>query len=391
MKILAVETSCDETALCIIEGTGETSSPRISVLGTSLFSQAKIHEQYGGVFPNLAKREHARNLVPLLKNLLENNNLSLGAHREFTPEQHTFLQKLLEREPDLYTACSEYLQTCTPPDIDAIAVTVGPGLEPALWVGINFAKALSYIWGKPIVPVNHMEGHIASVLTASSAEQSTPVVFPALALLISGGHTELVLVRGWSQYEVVGQTRDDAVGEAFDKVARMLSLPYPGGPHISRLAHEARTSNAEVFSIRFPRPMLHSGDLDFSFSGLKTAVLTAIQKTGDLTDDTKKAIAREFEDAVVEVLREKTMHAIERYNIRTLIIGGGVIANTRIREAFAELHTHFPELTLLLPEKGLETDNAVMIAIAGYLQAQTNPHTLSTDPNTIRAQGNLSL
>ncbi len=394
MKILGIETSCDETALCILDGSGDLNSPSFSVLGTSLFSQVKIHEQYGGVFPALAKREHAKNLVPLLKNLLQKTNLSKNqtaatAKENLKTEQKDYLKKLLEKEPELFECLDKYIGTIEKPNIDAIAVTFGPGLEPALWVGINFAKALNYLWDIPIVPINHMEGHIVSVL--ASAQKN--ITFPALALLISGGHTELVNIPNWTKYEVVGQTRDDAVGEAFDKVARMLSLPYPGGPHISELAEKERKENKNPANKKFsfPRPMIHSHDFDFSFSGLKTSILYKIKELKELTPKIKQEIACEFEDAVVEVLLSKTKKAIEKYSSQSLIIGGGVIANTQIRSSFQKLDAEFPSLKVFVPEMSLTTDNAVMIAMAGYIQIQKDSSTLKTKPETIVAQGNIQL
>jgi N6-L-threonylcarbamoyladenine synthase len=236
MKLLGIETSCDETAVCIIAAEGNFGAEfRYNILGNALLSQATLHAKFGGVFPNLAKREHAKNLVPILKEALgQAGELRLDQSSPATAS----LKALLVREPELLEQLEAFLQTHAKPDVDAIAVTAGPGLEPALWVGINFAKALSFAWNIPIVAANHMEGHI--VLSMMGKERLAPFEFPALALLISGGHTELVLSKEFGTYQPIGQTRDDAAGEAFDKVARMLELPYPGGPEISRLAEEAR-------------------------------------------------------------------------------------------------------------------------------------------------------
>ncbi len=387
MKILGIETSCDETALCLIEGTGGLDSPKFTVLKTALFSQVKIHEQYGGVFPNLAKREHSKNLVPLLKNLLSDTKSDTNLADKTTSlstEKMEYLKNLLNKEPELFETLMQYLPTANKPDIEAIAVTYGPGLEMALWVGINFAKALNYIWDIPIVAVNHMEGHIVSVLTTADK-----VSFPALALLISGGHTELVEIKGWTEYKVIGETKDDAVGEAFDKVARMLGLPYPGGPQISMLAEKDRKENGDAHTFTFPRPMIYSDDLNFSFSGLKTSVLYTIKKIPEITEIIKQQIARGFEDAVVDVLVTKTKKALEKTGAKTLIIGGGVIANSRIRESFFNLKSN--NLEVLVPEISLTTDNAVMIAVAGYIQISKNGETLKTNPKNISAQGNLRL
>src|SRR3989344_5824431 len=433
MKILAIETSCDETAIAIIEGTEDIHNPRFSVLSNLVLSQVALHAQYGGVFPSLAKREHAKNLIPLLKQALEESNLLQPKN---TLESTTYnLQLILEHEPELLKQFEDFIPTIETPDIDLIAVTNGPGLEPALWVGVNFAKALSSTWGKPVMPVNHMEGHIFSALlkksqkdaeknegsTAPTTYNLQPITFPILALLISGGHTELVLSKDWFTYEIVGQTRDDAVGEAFDKVARMLDLPYPGGPQISKLAQFAR-NNAEqtpvveqgslrgtaqksaekiqrtsasslrksAGELRLPRPMMHSGDFNFSFSGLKTAVLYALKKIETLTPEIKRAVAYAFEEAVTEVLVKKTVVAAEKYGVQTIIVGGGVSANTHIRKSL-EIATKetLPETKLLISPLNLTGDNALMIATAGYLR---HLHKLPTiDIKALVANGNMRL
>ncbi|MFO0718768.1 MAG: tRNA (adenosine(37)-N6)-threonylcarbamoyltransferase complex transferase subunit TsaD [Candidatus Paceibacterota bacterium] len=394
MKILGIETSCDETALSIIEGKNTPGNVfDFSVLSTSLFSQIKIHAEYGGVFPAVAKREHAKNLVPLLQNLFDQIHFVEKQDSPLSEEQKSHLRKILEKEVEIFEPLLKYIEKVARPDIDAIAVTFGPGLEPALWVGISFAKALGYIWGIPVIPVNHMEGHILSVLTSTKNE----INFPALALLISGGHTEIVQISGWGKYKVIGETRDDAVGEAFDKVARMLSLPYPGGPEISKLAEKERreATAGEKNAINpfvFPRPMIHSHDFDFSFSGLKTSVLYTIKEIPELTEKIKQQIALAFEDAVVEVLLDKTKKAIEKYGVKSLIIGGGVIANKQIRSEFLKLEKSSSEdFKVFVPEMSLATDNAVMIAMAGYIQILNNKDILKTDAKTIRAEGNARL
>ena len=252
-------------------------------------------------------------------------------------------------------------------EIDLLTVTIGPGLEPALWTGIKFVEKLGETWGKAVIPANHMEGHIASVLLGKT-EENPKIEFPALALLISGGHTELVLMQNWLTKEKIGETKDDAVGEAYDKVARMLGLPYPGGPEISRLATQARESGIINNELRLPRPMIRSKDLNFSFSGLKTAVLYYIRSLKELTEKDKLEIAREFEDAVSETLLSKTKKALDQHLPKTLIVGGGVIANQNIKENIMNLKKEYPNLEILIPEKSLTTDNATMIAIAGYLE-----------------------
>lgn len=441
MKILSIETSCDETAVSIIEASGTLQNPSFKILGNALYSQISTHAEYGGVFPALAKREHTLNLVPMLKlatihafdsyaqvytsateKITEKSpiqNPTQNGNIELTDELRKQILEILNRENDLGPALIEFLETHEVFDVDAIAVTQGPGLEPALWVGISFAKALAIALNKPLIPINHMEGHIVSVLTESgdlseiNIDENSPhkqksdtshsenvnsptVQFPALALLISGGHTELVLSKDWHQYEVIGQTLDDAVGEAFDKVARLMNLPYPGGPKISKLAAESRALNLREkyktdvslgasaglgeYPWTLPRPMLKSPDFNFSFSGLKTAVLYAVKDklkdralndstitVAQLTEIEIKTLAEEFENAVTEVLSYKTRKAIEETNAQTLIIGGGVIANTYIREAFKKVADQ-TGIRLFTPTVSLSTDNSVMIGVAGYLR-----------------------
>jgi N6-L-threonylcarbamoyladenine synthase len=260
------------------------------------------------------------------------------------------------------------------PTIDAIAVTQGPGLEPALWVGINGAQALHMAWGVPIYPINHMEGHIiASILTKDQGVYEIPELsLPACALLISGGHTEIVRIPKLRSYKIIGKTKDDAVGEAFDKAARMLDLPYPGGPEISRLAEHARKEGLLVREeLRLPRPMLHSGDLHFSCSGLKTAVLTRVNKYKPLDDETKRMLALEFENSITDVLIAKVKQAMYETRAQTLIVGGGVSANTHIRFALHEL-AESDSFALFVPDKNLSTDNGLMIASTGLLHIAHN-------------------
>ncbi len=383
MKILAIETSCDETAVSILEATGAHEDARFRVLGNALLSQIAIHREYGGVFPAVAKREHAKNLVPVLIASLEEAGLVHESVQTLSEDTKATLEELLLREPGLAAALLAFVETTEAPEIDAIAVTHGPGLEPALWVGVNFAKALAFLWNKPLIPVNHMEGHLLSAL----AQKEGDVIFikdvrlPVLALLISGGHTELILMRDWLSYERIGETQDDAVGEAFDKVARMMDLPYPGGPEVSKLAEKDR-EDASTNPFTLPRPMLQSGDFNFSFSGLKTAVLYLIKEKGVLTDEEKEQLARAFEDAVGEVLLAKSLKALEETGAQTFVTGGGVSANLHLQRLFRD---HIP-VALRIPEGEFTTDNAVMIGIAGYFRALA-----SQESGEIRADGNLSL
>jgi N6-L-threonylcarbamoyladenine synthase len=388
MIILSIETSCDETALSIVEAVGDFPNAKYEVLGNALFSQIDIHREYGGVFPTIAKREHIATILPMLEKALNEAHTQFIYMPELSAEDMVQITTILNRENGLAEQLLHFHQAHGKPNIDAIAVTSGPGLEPALWVGINFAKALAQLWKVPVVPVDHMEGHIlASVFDNHKLESLT---FPALALLVSGGHTELVLMPAWGQYQKVGQTRDDAVGEAFDKVARLIGLPYPGGPEIGKLAAEARAANLPPFAV-LPRPMQHSGDLDFSFSGLKTAVRYAVEGK-EMTEEDKRALARDFEDAAIDVLVIKSIKAIEEFSAESLILGGGVSANSYLRHAISSLSSpqNFPSLKVFLPDTKLSTDNSIMIALAGHARIK---EALSPDDftNNIKADGNRSL
>ncbi|MEK9177834.1 MAG: tRNA (adenosine(37)-N6)-threonylcarbamoyltransferase complex transferase subunit TsaD [Patescibacteria group bacterium] len=341
MTILGIETSCDETALALIETRVNDGIFECRIIQSLIHSQAELHSAYGGVYPNLAKREHQKNLMPLLTKLMEPIYGS------------DFLKQKL--------------------NIDSIAVTEGPGLEPALWTGIVFAQELSEKWKIPIIPVNQMEGHIVGSLLESETPNGTwqklkQLPLPSIALLLSGGHTELVKVNSIGKYEILGQTLDDAVGEAFDKVARLLGLPYPGGPHISLLADQAREEKI-LSPVKLPRPMLNSGNLNFSFSGLKTAVLYAVKKAQEnnqFTEEYKKGMALEFEQAVAEVLDSKLKTAIQECGALSIIIGGGVSANHLLRQTFEKTANEY-NIPILMPSKHISGDNALMIALAGAL------------------------
>jgi N6-L-threonylcarbamoyladenine synthase len=401
MKILGIETSCDETAICLIEARSTGTGQVLTVLGNQLYSQVAKHKEFGGVFPMLAKREHQKNLVPLfvkcleeVHHLVQQTGHSSLEKEEIQTKKIEELRKVLDREVELFEDFIKVIPNFKKPDIDAIAVTNGPGLEPALWVGVNFAKALSALWDIPVIATNHMEGHVVvSALQRIESEKNKFLIkktkYPAIALLISGGHTELVLVKSDLEYEIVGRTRDDAVGEAYDKVARMLGLPYPGGPEISKLAdvysgllREARNDK----NIKFPRPMIYSKDLDFSFSGLKTSVLYLIKELPKLTEEIKQEISFEFQNAVIDVLVAKTKKAVEQYGAQTLIVGGGVIANKDIRIALEKLATDL-NIDFQLPEISASTDNALMIALAGFLNLKKGKKASSD----FKAVGNLSL
>ena len=355
MKILAFETSCDETGIALVEGEKTPAGFAFKTHKAALLSQAELHAPYGGVYPNLAKREHQKNLPELFK--------------DFAGEQY-----------------------------DAIAVTHGPGLEPALWQGITFTQKLAQEKNLPLIPANHMEAHLISSLAQkqhSNILQNVgmsvleKVQLPVLALLISGGHTEFVLMKEWFEYEIIGETLDDAVGEAFDKVARLLGLPYPGGPQISKEAARAREKGL-TSDISLPRPMLQSGNCDVSFSGLKTAALYALRgKT--LTEDERAAFAAEFENAVGDIFISKTRRALEQTDAKTFVIGGGVAANTFLREKLRELlQNEFPETEFREPELSITGDNAIMIGQAALARALSGLSD-AAEPASIRAVGNLAL
>ena len=395
-RILAIETSCDDTGVSIIDintdATGITSG---TILAHKVSSQVAEHRKWGGVVPNLAKEEHQRRLVPLLKDALTEAELGIqNKESNRHDSQFTIHNSFLDREPILAEEVTRFLPTIETPAIDAIAVTYAPGLEPALWVGINFAKALSLAWQKPLIPTHHMEGHIYSSLLkniridlgGTKEFEITKIQFPAIVLLASGGHTELLAMRSIGSYEHVGKTRDDAVGEAFDKVARTLGLPYPGGPEISRCADLFRRADKKP-TITLPSPMLHSDDFDFSFSGIKTAVAYLVRDLEKLTDEMRNEIAYVFEEAVTKVIVSKTARALEHYNTNTLITGGGVMANTTIRGRLEEISN----IQIHLPEKWLTGDNATMIALASYFNPDRALEPKIELLNTIKATGTLAL
>jgi len=400
MRLLSIETSCDETAVAIVDAQGAIDDLAFTIRGNALYSQAQKHAAYGGVYPNLAKREHAMNLVPLLDAALSEARLSVLEDQTITHGQIEYLQKLLKREEGLCVALLRYAKEHRAPPVDAIAVTRGPGLEPALWVGINFARALSYLWNLPILPVNHLEGHI--IASAVSQREGTndyvaqKLTFPVLGLILSGGHTEFVYAPTWGDYRVVGSTRDDSIGEAFDKVARLAGLPYPGGPGLSALAQKGRTAPlahktpVPAYAKLLPRPMLQSGDLDFSFSGLKTAALYYVKDKGELSDSDRQLLAAGFEEAVTDVLLAKTKLALSLHPTKTFLIGGGVSANTYIREHMERFFEKEADVELRLPARGLSTDNAVMIGMAGYLMHLRNTPTF-TGTDELIADGTLRM
>ncbi len=379
MKILSIETSCDETAAAVIEYT----DGHASVLANTVSSQASLHAKWGGVVPDLASREHIKNIVPVIEETLDRAALS-------------------------------------PTDIDLIAVTEGPGLMPALVIGVTAAKTLSFIWKKPLLGIQHLEGHIyANFLNShndsiSKLEKETKNIFPLVALVVSGGHTELVLMKDHFQYEILGETQDDAAGEAFDKVAKMLGLDYPGGPIVARKADAFRErnfqfpisnfqtnsndsiSNSKKFE--FPRPMLDVDNFDFSFSGLKTSVLYFLKKHEEQKKDEDfiDEVCHEFQEAVVDVLVGKTKKALALYFPATFVIAGGVSANVRLRNQLRNvIDTEFPDTQFLTPEFTYSLDNAAMIGIAAALRYEhmneTDRAALIASHLTLEPNANLPL
>lgn len=325
MIILGVESSCDETGLALYD-TGR------GLLAHALHSQVAMHEEYGGVVPELASRDHVRRALPLLEQVLTDSGVALAA-------------------------------------IDAIAFTQGPGLAGALLVGASVANGLALALDKPVLGVHHLEGHLLSPLLSAKPPQ-----FPFVALLVSGGHTQLMRVDGVGQYALLGETLDDAAGEAFDKSAKLLGLGYPGGPAISRLAEFGMP---EAHSL--PRPMLHSKNLDFSFSGLKTAVLTLVKRhDSNLCEQDKADIARAFVDAIVEVLVAKCVAALKQTGMKRLVIAGGVGANAQLRAALNAAAAR-KRFEVFYPELALCTDNGAMIAFAGAMRLQKNPDAAKRD------------
>ena len=316
MLILGIESSCDETGVALYDS-------EAGLLSHALHSQVAMHAEYGGVVPELASRDHIRRVVPLLREAVGRAGKTLD-------------------------------------DVDAIAYTQGPGLAGALLVGSAFAEALGLALNKPTLPVHHLEGHLLSPLLSK-----TPPTFPFVALLVSGGHTQLMRVSGVGDYELLGETLDDAAGEAFDKSAKLIGLPYPGGALLSRLAEQGRSGVYEL-----PRPMLHSGDFNFSFSGLKTAVLTLVREHQDDLSETFKAdLARAFQEAIVEVLVKKSLKALKATGLKQLVVAGGVGANRQLRDSLNE-EARRKRFQVYYPELEFCTDNGAMIALAGALRLQ---------------------
>ncbi len=404
--ILAIETSCDETSAAVLRF--DETSGVYSVLSHVTLTQIELHIPYGGVYPNLARRDHQQNITHVIAETLQKAGLLKTIPQPLPTKEggqdiqnskfeafplgkvakpDRSLSEILSREEILIPILSDFLSKYEKPELDAIAVTVGPGLEPALWVGVNATRALCSTWNMPAIAVNHMEGHIYSVWAIAEEFTAPEITFPALSLLISGGHSEFIKMKSWGEYEYLGGTVDDAIGEAYDKAARMMNLDYPGGPKISKFADEYKKLNETLpESFILPRPMLHSKDCNFSFSGLKTAVRYMIEKIKNeqetLSELDIMRISYSFESAVIDVLVSKTKKALHETNAQTLIVGGGVAANGNIKQAL-ELLCQQEDNKLFFPTRGLSTDNALMIALAGI---QKNP---VANLSELKAQGNM--
>ncbi|WP_026437221.1 tRNA (adenosine(37)-N6)-threonylcarbamoyltransferase complex transferase subunit TsaD [Acidovorax sp. JHL-9] len=320
LLILGIESSCDETGVALVRSTGGVAVP--SLLAHALHSQIEMHQAYGGVVPELASRDHIRRVLPLTEAVMAEAGQRLA-------------------------------------DVDVVAYTRGPGLAGALLVGAGVACALGAALDKPVLGVHHLEGHLLSPFLSAD-----PPEFPFVALLVSGGHTQLMRVDGVGRYELLGETIDDAAGEAFDKSAKLMGLGYPGGPALSRLAEQG-----DPAAFKLPRPLLHSGNLDFSFAGLKTAVLTQAKKLGDALEARKPDLAASTEAAIVEVLVKKTLTALKQTGLKRVVVAGGVGANRHLRAqlnaacAQGKVRVHYPELHLC-------TDNGAMIAMAAAMRLQ---------------------
>lgn len=335
LTILGIDTSCDDTCIAILK-VKQKSGYRLSgvksfdILSNVVSSQVKLHAKYGGVWPFLAKREHQKNLPIVLKRAIKE---------------------------------------ARSPEFDLVAVTIGPGLEPCLWVGVNFAKDFAKKLKLPIVLINHIEAHIlANFINLKFKILDLRSIFPAICLVVSGGHTQLILMKEYGNYKILGETRDDAAGECFDKVARILGLGYPGGPAIAAEAAKFQIPNSK-FQIKLPRPMINQRNYDFSFAGLKTAVLYKIKDPRFKIKDKEyvQEMCREVQQAIIDVLIHKTLKAARDFRAKAIILGGGVAANEELRRQFDQnLKSGSLNLKFLVPPKNLCTDNGAMVAVAGY-------------------------
>lgn len=334
--ILGIETSCDETAASVLRVT----SNQLLVTSNIVSSQVKIHAKYGGIVPEVAARKHAENIIFVLQQALKSKTLNLKS-------------------------------------VDAIAVTNGPGLITSLLIGVEAAKTLAFLAKKPLISVNHLAGHIYANFLDMSYDTCSMIhdLFPAICLIVSGGHTELVLMRNFENFKKIGQTLDDAAGECFDKTAKILGLGYPGGPSVAYEATKIKNKKQNIKNIELPRPMINSGDFNFSFSGLKTAVLYKTRELGNSqTHKHIPEICAETQQAIIDVLISKTIEAVQKFGAKSIILGGGVVANQELRRQFAEkVKREIPNSLFLIPNSNLCTDNAAMAAAAGYFKLIKTP------------------
>ncbi len=326
LTILSIETSCDDTCAAVLK----IKDKKIKIISNVVSSQVKLHAKYGGVYPFLAKREHQKNLPLVFKRAMKSPNLK----------------------------------------VNLIAVTTGPGLEPCLWTGVNFAKELAKKMDLPIVSINHIEAHILANFIGKNFQRAKNFL-PAICLVVSGGHTQLILMKDFNNYKIIGETRDDAAGECFDKTARILGLGYPGGPAIAKQAQQCSSKIKNLkFKISFPRPMIRQKNYDFSFSGLKTAVLYDFKKRSLRIRKSKQYIcemAVEIQRAIIDVLIYKTLKAAKSHKIKSIILCGGVAANKELREQLKKrIIKETPSIKYLAPDIKYATDNAAMIGIAAY-------------------------
>jgi len=337
MKILGIETSCDETSAAIVE----SNKSSLNLLSNIVASSVELHAKTGGIIPENAAREQLRYIIPVVKEALEKLNQKKGR-----------------------------------PDINAIAITVGPGLMGSLVVGVETARALSYIWKIPLIPVSHLCGHIYANYIGRNSDD---IPFPAISLVVSGGHTDLVVIKKHKDIKWIGGTRDDAAGEALDKIGRLIDLPYPAGPTIEKLALGGDPKRFDL-----PRPMIGSPDFDFSFSGLKTAVIREVNLIGELDKQTKKDLCASVQKTIIDVLIRKTLKAARKYEVKSILLGGGVSANQSLCD---ELELEIgsakaaEEIKLFVPTKSLCTDNGAMIAAAAFFQKEESWKNIKASPS----------
>ncbi len=348
MIILGIETSCDDTSCALLKKESD-----FKIIANVISSQVNVHRPYKGVFPALAKREHEKNLTLVLKKTLKKANLLKKKNNKIPEEK---LKKILIKNPELLKNLIVFLKNYQKPKISAIAVTEGPGLEPCLWTGINFAKALSFVWRMPIIPVNHLKAHILINFL-----NNKKISFPALALIVSGGHTQLVLMKNIKSFKLLGETRDDAAGECFDKIARLLKLEYPGGPEIAKRAELIKETKVSL-----PRPMIYANNYEFSFSGLKTAVLHEVSNK-KLNKNYVNQVAKESQQAIIDVLIKKTIKAAKDFKVKSIILGGGVTANKELKKQIKK-KSHLP---VFCPPNNLSTDNALMVCLTAFYNKKT--------------------